>query len=175
MKMDKKDMKRMAALRSDIKLRDDMLAKSNLIVSKRQKKKHQEKKDAALKELEEFRIKYDDPNIDAKAQQELIENSRWTKAGNALENAGNKMDSVGRKMQKAGLKTTAIVWTPVLYGGYKIGKSAFGKDKTANNNSPEQEFIGLINECEQAFKDGKIDEATMKFYIQDFANTKYRE
>lgn len=175
MEIDKKDMKRMHDLRADIKLRDDMLGKSNLLVSKRQKKKHQEKKDKAIEELEQFRIKYNDPEIDLKAYEESVNNSKWTKMANTIDSTANKMDSVGRKMQKAGLKTTAIVWTPVLYGGYKVGKAAFGKDKQTTNNTPEQEFIGLINECEQAYKDGKIDESTMKFYIQDFANTKYRQ
>lgn len=94
----------------------------------------------------------------------------WGNLAAKTENAGNKMQQVGGSMQKAGLKTTAAVWTPAIYLGYKAVKKA-----RSNNGTPEGDLIELVKECEQAHKQGKIDEATMKEYIIEFVNNHYRK
>lgn len=94
----------------------------------------------------------------------------WGGLAKKTEDTGNKLQQVGGAMQKAGLKTTAAVWTPAVYLGYKAVKK--NKDK---NGTPESDLITLIKECEQAYKEGKIDETTMKEYITDFVNNYYRK
>lgn len=92
----------------------------------------------------------------------------WGGVSNKLETNGAKMQETGKAMQKAGLKTTAIVWTPVIYAGYKVAKNVKGK-------SAESDLVTLIKECEQAHADGQITEEQMKEYILDFANNYYRK
>src|SRR5690625_5191498 len=94
----------------------------------------------------------------------------WGNLATKSGNAGQKLQSTGKSMQKAGLKTTAAVWTPAIYLGYKGVKKLRNKDST-----PESDLISLIKECEQAHKDGKIDEETMEEYITDFVNNYYRK
>lgn len=93
----------------------------------------------------------------------------WGGLASKTEATGNKLKETGSAMQKAGLKTTAAVWTPAIYLGYKAVKGAKSKGST-----PESDLIELVKECEQAHKQGKVDEATMKEYIQDFVNNHYR-
>ena len=92
----------------------------------------------------------------------------WGGMSNKLETNGAKMQETGKAMQKAGLKTTAIVWTPVIYAGYKVAKNVKGK-------SAESDLVTLIKECEQAHADGQITEEQMKEYIVDFTNNYYRK
>lgn len=178
------DNKRKIKLMKEIgKTENDIAAlqkkKDGMFVSENKKKEIQEKiedKEYYLDLLQRF--------INGEDTSELVSeyhasNSLFTKVGKDLGKTSKALDKAGRATAKVGLHATGIVWTPVLYGGYTVGKALLSKDKkdSVNNNdiTPEQEFIGLINECEQAFKEGKIDEDTMKFYIRDFANTKYRE
>ncbi|MCJ0932562.1 hypothetical protein MST22_15550 [Virgibacillus halodenitrificans] len=94
----------------------------------------------------------------------------WNNAAKKTESTGQKFQETGKAMQKAGLKTTAAVWTPAIYVGYKVIKKQRNKNET-----PEQELISLIKECEQAYKSKQIDEETMKSYIADYVNNHYRE
>ncbi|MGE6370634.1 hypothetical protein ACQKDB_16020 [Planococcus kocurii] len=91
----------------------------------------------------------------------------WGNLAAKADSGGSKMQDTGKAMQKAGLKTTAIVWTPVIYAGYKVAKNVKGK-------SAESDLVTLIKECEQAHADGQITEDQMKEYIVDFTNNYYR-
>ena len=175
--MDKKDRKEISKLVSQLEVNKDLLQKSNWVVSKGKKKKLEAKNEEIELKLQQFREKYNDPQIDLKIKhendvihQEKIDNNVFTKIGNSMEKTGDKLDKAGRKMVKTGLKTTAITWTPLVYAGYKVGKVALAKDET-----PESQYVKLIKECEQAYKEGKIDEETMKHYITDYANNHYRK
>ena len=175
--VDKKDRKEISKLASRLEVNNEMLQKSNWVVSKGKKKKLEQQNIEIENKLQEFRIKYNDESLVEKIKhenevihQENIENSIFTKIGNSMEKTGDKLDKAGRKMVKTGLKTTAITWTPLVYAGYKVGKVALSKDET-----PESQYVKLIKECEQAYKEGKIDEETMKYYITDYANNHYRK
>ncbi len=104
--------------------------------------------------------------------------SKLIKFGDKMGEFGESLSEKGKKMQKAGLHTTAAVWTPALYLGYRAVKKNGKKDNDKNaviaDSTPEQDLIKLIQECEQAHKDGKIDEEKMKEYIMDFTNNYYR-
>lgn len=98
----------------------------------------------------------------------------WGGLGDKFQSGGEKLERTGKKIQKAGYHTTAAVWTPALYVGYRVIKKN-KKDKTNDAiTSPEEHLINFIKECEQGYKDGKIDEETMKKYIVDFTNNYYR-
>ena len=175
--VDKKDRKEIVKLASRLEVNNEMLQKSNWVVSKGKKKKLEQQNIEIENKLQEFRVKYNDESLVEKIKhenevihQENIENSIFTKIGNSMEKTGDKLDKAGRKMVKTGLKTTAITWTPLVYAGYKVGKVALSKDET-----PESQYVKLIKECEQAYKEGKIDEETMKYYITDYANNHYRK
>ncbi|MGH2319384.1 hypothetical protein ACRC6Q_16715 [Planococcus sp. SE5232] len=92
----------------------------------------------------------------------------WAGIAAKADSGGSKMQETGKAMQKAGLKTTAIVWTPVIYAGYKAVKSVKGK-------SPESDLVSLVKECEEAHADGHITEERMKEIIIDFTNNYYRK
>ncbi|MFB4471763.1 hypothetical protein ACDI16_02195 [Oceanobacillus caeni] len=94
----------------------------------------------------------------------------WGNLATKTEETGNQLKNTGKSMTKVGLKTTAITWTPAIYLGYKGVKKI--KEK---NSTPESDLVSLVKECEQAYKDGKIDEDTMKEYITDFVNNYYRK
>lgn len=168
--VDKKDRKEIYKLRGKIYGNDLLIEKSDWIVSKNKKKKLKEKNEEIEEKLEYYREKYNDPHIDIKVYEEEVSNSKWTKAGEKLYDLGDNLEKSGKKMVKVGATTTAITWTPLLYAGYKVGKVALSKDET-----PESQYVKLIKECEQAFKEGKIDEETMKYYITDYANNHYRK
>lgn len=91
----------------------------------------------------------------------------WGNITNKLEKTGGDLQRVGGSMQRAGLKTTAAVWTPAVYVGYKAVKKVKGK-------SPESDLVALIKECEEAHKKGDITEEQMKEYVTDFVNRYYR-
>lgn len=171
MELDKKDKARMYGLRGSLKVNNDLLAKSDWVISKRKKAKLAEKNKEIEEELNEFRIKYDDPDIDTKAYEDSIEGSIFTKIGNNLDKVGTSMQSTGKGMVKAGMHTTAAVWTPAIYLGYRGVKHVRNKPK---NESVEQDLIELINEVEKAHKDGKITEAQKKEYVLDFVDNYYR-
>lgn len=109
--------------------------------------------------------------IESPEYQETIANSKWTKAAEKMDSIGNKMQSTGKGMVKAGMHTTAAVWTPAIYLGYRGVKHVRNKPK---NESVEQDLIELINEVEKAHKDGKITEAQKKEYVLDFVDNYYR-
>ncbi|MBZ5203210.1 hypothetical protein HU147_18565 [Planomicrobium chinense] len=92
----------------------------------------------------------------------------WGGVSTKLETGGAQLQQTGKSMQKAGLHTTAAVWTPVIYAGYRVAKSVKGK-------SPESDLVSLVKECEQAHAEGKITEEQMKEYIIDFTNNYYRK
>src|SRR5699024_9631765 len=171
MELEKKDKARMYGLRGSLKVNNDLLAKSDWVISKRKKAKIAEKNKEIEEELNEFRIKYDDPDIDTKAYEDSIEGSIFTKIGNNLDKVGTSMQSTGKGMIKAGMHTTAAVWTPAIYLGYRGVKHVRNKPK---NESVEQDLIELINEVEKAHKDGKITEAQKKEYVLDFVDNYYR-
>lgn len=107
-----------------------------------------------------------------KAEKSLKSANFWTDLGNKTTSAGEKLEKTGKSVQKAGLHTTAAVWTPALYVGYRVIRK--NKDKGATITSPEDHLINFIRECDQGYKEGKIDEETMKKYIVDFTNNYYR-
>ncbi|SFK94862.1 hypothetical protein [Salinicoccus halodurans] len=172
MELDKKDRKRMHSLHVDIQNNNDLLSKSDWLISKRQKRKLTEKNNKIETELNEFRIKYDDPEIDKKAYHATVENSNWTKAGNAADSIGKSMQSTGKKITKVGMHTTGAVWSPLIYAGYQGVKHARKKPK---NETPEQDLIELIKEVEAAHRDGKIDEEQKRSYVLDFVDNYYRK
>lgn len=106
-----------------------------------------------------------------KIQEALVNDSVFTKIGNNLDKAGDSLQSTGKSMVKAGMHTTAAVWTPAIYVGYRGVKHMRNKPK---NESVEQDLIELINEVEKAHKDGKITEAQKKEYVLDFVDNYYR-
>ena len=175
--IDKKDRKEISKLASRLEVNNEMLQKSNWVVSKGKKKKLEQQNIEIENKLQEFRVKYNDESLVEKIKheneithQENIENSIFTKTAKALEKTSETLEKSGKKMVKVGATTTAITWTPLLYAGYKVGKVALSKDET-----PESQYVKLIKECEQAYKEGKIDEETMKHYITDYANNNYRK
>lgn len=113
----------------------------------------------------------EDPGYADQLLEEMTENSKFTKIAKELEKTGDALQSTGKGMVKAGAHTTAAVWTPALYVGYRGVKHLRNKPK---NESVEQDLIELINEVEQAEKDGKITEAQKKEYILDFVDYYYR-
>lgn len=94
----------------------------------------------------------------------------WGGLAKKTEDTGQKLEETGKKMVRTGMKTTAITWTPAIYLAYKGVKKIRKK-----NGTPEQDLIELIKECEQAHKEGEIDEETMKEYITEFVNEYYRK
>lgn len=92
----------------------------------------------------------------------------WGGVSNKLETKGAALQETGKSMQKAGLKTTAVVWTPAIYAGYKIAKNVKGK-------SAESDLVTLVKECEQTHAEGKITEAEMKEYVISFVDNYYRK
>lgn len=104
----------------------------------------------------------------------IRQSSFWDGLGTKFESAGERLEKTGKKLTKAGLHTTAAVWTPPLYIGYRLIKKNKKNNKNVSINSPEDHLIAFIKECEQGYKDGKIDEETMKEYIVDFTNKYYR-
>lgn len=171
MEIDKKDMKRMHSLQADLKMNNDMLGKSDWVVSKRKKKKLAAKNEEIEIELDGFRTKYNDPEIEVRAHEESVANSKWTKAADKLESAGSKLQSAGDKMTKTGMHATGAVWSPVLYAAYQGHKLS---KKQPKNESAEQDLIELINEVEQAHKDGKITEEEKREHIIGFVDNYYR-
>ena len=99
----------------------------------------------------------------------IIKSDFWFKKAESFEKNGEMLKRTGKSMQKVGLKTTAIVWTPALFAGYKVYQNIKGSTET-----PEQDLIELIKRCEKDYKDGKIDEQTMKEYIVKFTQEEYR-
>ena len=165
----KKERKDIYKLRGEIYANYKLIEKSDWIISNRKKKKLAEKNEEIDKKLNYYREKYNDPNIDVKIYEEEVNNSKWTKIGDAMYDFGDNLERTGKSMVKTGAKTTAITWTPLLYVGYKTGKLALEKDET-----PESQYVKLIKECEEAYQKGKIDEETLKYYIRDYANNHYR-
>lgn len=97
----------------------------------------------------------------------------WGGLAKNTEDTGQKLERTGKKMVRTGMKTTAITWTPAIYLAYKGVKKI--RKKNSTHSTPEQDLIELIKECEQAHKEGKIDEETMKEYITEFVNEYYRK
>ncbi|WP_339179183.1 DUF4428 domain-containing protein [Oceanobacillus sp. FSL W7-1293] len=107
--------------------------------------------------------------------------SKWDKISEKLIESGDKSINFGEKLgekskaiRRAGYHTTAAVWVPPLYIGYRVIKKRKKNKQHDSINSPEDHLIAFIRECEQAYKEGKIDEETMKEYIVDFTNKFYR-
>lgn len=132
-----------------------------------------------IHEIEELQTRLDGGKLDKKeakkATKEIANLEKmnkkaafWGGVSNKLETNGAKLQDTGKAMQKAGLKTTAVVWTPVIYAGYKAVKSVKGK-------SPESDLVELVKECEEAHKQGHITEEQMKEYIVDFTINHYRQ
>lgn len=130
--------------------------------------------------IDELNIKLQDETISKrekkKIEKEIEQNKKyiiksdfWMKKAESFEKNGEKLKSAGKSMQRAGLKTTAIVWTPALFAGYKVYQNIKGSKET-----PEQDLIELIKQCEKDYKNGKIDEQTMKEYIVKFTQEEYR-
>lgn len=171
MELEKKDKARMYGLRGSLKVNNDLLAKSDWVISKRKKKKLIEKNEEIEKELNEFRLKYGDPQIDVKAYEDSVANSKWTKAAEKMDSIGNKMQSTGQSMTKVGLHVTGAVWTPAIYLGYQAVKQS---RKQPKNESVEQDLIELVNEVEKAHKEGKITEDQKREYVLHFIDNYYR-
>lgn len=98
----------------------------------------------------------------------MIEKSEfWGKVAEKTTTTGEKLQRTGNSMTRVGLKTTAAVWTPAVFGAYKVGKALKDKPK-------EDDLITVIKECQQAHKDGKITEDEMKQHILEFTNNYYK-
>lgn len=124
-----------------------------------------------------------DPEVARRIHQERVDNSVFTKTGNALTQGGESMKKTGKNMSKVGMHATGAVWTPVLYVGYQ-------GIKKARKNKKEKEFqedvrfyketrgtdsviAGLATECEEAYKDGKIDKEQFKHFLNDYIDNMY--
>lgn len=101
-----------------------------------------------------------------------INDTKGMKFANKMDSIGNKMQSTGKAMTKAGLHTTAAVWTPAIYLGYQAVKQS---RKQPKNESVEQDLIELINEVEQAHKEGKITEDEKRGHIINFVDEFYKK
>lgn len=98
----------------------------------------------------------------------MIEKSEfWGKLAEKTTTTGEKLQRPGNSMTRVGLKTTAAVWTPAVFGTYKVGKALKDKPK-------EDDLITVIKEWQQAHKDGKITEDEMKQHILEFTNNYYK-
>lgn len=117
-------------------------------------------------------LKNGDESAAEKLRQAFIDDSAFTKLGNNLNKTGDALQSTGKGMVKAGAHTTAAVWTPALYVGYRGVKHLRNKPK---NESVEQDLIELINEVEKAHKDGKITEEQKREYIINFVDEFYKK
>lgn len=135
------------------------------------KTKNERRREKLIEKIEMQKRLIDDPALADKMHQQNIDNSIFTKMGKGMESTGDKMQSAGKGMVKAGMHTTAAVWTPAIYLGYRGVKHVRNKPK---NESVEQDLIELINEVEKAHKDGKITEAQKKEYVLDFVDNYYR-
>ena len=135
------------------------------------KTKNERRREKLIEKIEMQKRLIDDPALADKMHQQNIDNSIFTKMGKGMESTGDKMQSAGKGMVKAGMHTTAAVWTPAIYLGYRGVKHVRNKPK---NESVEQDLIELINEVEKAHKDGKITEAQKKEYVLDLVDNYYR-
>ena len=135
------------------------------------KTKNERRREKLIEKIEMQKRLIDDPALADKMHQQNIDNSIFTKMGKGMESTGDKMQSAGKGMVKAGMHTTAAVWTPAIYLGYRGVKHVRNKPK---NESVEQDLIELINEVEKAHKDGKITEAQKKEYVLYFVDNYYR-
>lgn len=176
MSMDKAEQKRIAFHEKNIdksKRKIEQYEKdlNKAFTSGRKKDKLQSWIDEEHANIEQQKQLIEDPGYAEELHQEMINNSKWTKAANKAESVGNKMQSAGKTMTKAGLHTTAAVWTPAIYLGYQAVKQS---RKQPKNETPEQDLIELINEVEKAHKDGKINEQQKKEYVIDFVDNYYR-
>ncbi|AQL56444.1 hypothetical protein [Abyssicoccus albus] len=176
--MDEKTAKHISKTYSKIETIETDLQKSNWVVSKSKKEKLKKELVPLKEEMEKYIQEYNDPDVGRKVRDQLlkgyIDNSIFTKLAENTEKMGESLQQSGKKIAKTGAKTTAITWTPFLYAGYKVGKSVISKNNDKQDITPEQEFIELIKECEIAFNEDKIDEETLKYYITDYANNRYR-
>lgn len=124
-----------------------------------------------------------DPNLAQKIFQERVDNNVFTKAGNNIDKAGKSMKTFSDKMTKVGMHTTGAVWTPVLYVGYQgIKKSRKNKKEKEfqedvrfykETRGTDSVIAGLATECEEAYKDGKIDKAQFKHFLNDYIDNMY--
>lgn len=133
---------------------------------------------AALENLEDRRKLYDDPDYIDVIHQKYIDNSIFTKVGNAsgaigenLKNTGESIQDSGRSALRGGLHATGAVWAPPIYLGYQAIKQSRKKPK---NKTQEQDLIELIQQLEAAEKDGKINEEQKREFIISFVDDYYR-
>lgn len=101
--------------------------------------------------------------------------------GHSMTSTGEKFQSVGNKMMSSGLKTTAVVWTPALYLGYKGIKHVKKQDASninqfKNNNTDsfiQSELISFVESTERARKEGVITKEMAVETIKNYLDTKY--
>lgn len=149
-----------------------MKQQNGMFVNENKKRQLQEKIDKENYMISLYNdLKNGDESARVKLQDAYTQDSVFTKIGNNLDKTGDSLQSTGKSMVKAGMHTTAAVWTPAIYLGYRGVKHVRNKPK---NESVEQDLIELINEVEKAHKDGKITEAQKKEYVLDFVDNYYR-
>ena len=149
-----------------------MKQQNGMFVNENKKRQLQEKIDKENYMISLYNdLKNGDESARVKLQDAYTQDSVFTKIGENLDKTGDALQSTGKGMVKAGAHTTAAVWTPAIYLGYRGVKHLRNKPK---NESVEQDLIELINEVEKAHKDGKITEAQKKEYVLDFVDNYYR-
>ncbi len=150
----------------------------NKYASENTKEFYQNKIDKLDEKIKKNQDYIDDPSVVDDMIQKNIDKSIFTKAGNSLTKGGESLQKTGKKVTKVGAHATGIVWTPVLYGGYQVIKKK-RKDKKEKNFQEDVRFyketrgadsvlVGLVQECEEAYNDGKIDKEELKHFINDY-------
>lgn len=120
-----------------------------------------------LSEIEEPKEKKKIEKEIARLKKAIEKSDFWFRLAEKSTTTGEKLQRTGNSMTRVGLKTTAAVWTPAVFGAYKVGKALKDKPK-------EDDLITVIKECQQAHKDGKITEDEMKQHILEFTNNYYK-
>ena len=141
-------------------------------LSDRKRAELEQLRDENLEWVEDYQKVIEDPSHADVIYQKHVDNSIFTKMGNTADKTGDRLQSAGKGMVKAGLHTTGAVWTPVIYAGYQGVKHFRNKPK---NESIEQDLIELVQEVEQAHKDGEITEKQKREYIIDFVDNYYKK
>lgn len=176
MSMDKAEQKRIAFHEKHIDKSKRKIAQyekdlKKALTSGRKKDKLQSWIDEENDKIEQQKRLIADPGYADQLQEEMSENSKFTKIAKNLEKTSEQMQSVGKGMTKAGGHITGAVWSPIIYAGYQGIKHA---RKQPKNESIEQDLIELIQEVEKAHNDGKITEEQKRDYIINFVDEFYK-
>lgn len=102
---------------------------------------------------------------------------KWLQRAEKVQETGENLQNVGGKLMGAGAKTTAAVWTPALYLGYKGVKHASKKKSNVESlevdSVEKSSLIEFVSNTEQALLNNVIDKETAIKIIKDYLDNKY--